>query len=356
MTKLSNFKPMAQNVTIHEDWIRNKDRFRDLWINVSRLIDDAKADVKNIDGSITGIEGSITSIEVDVASIETDLASVNIDISVIQDDINGINSAIASIETRVTSTEGDIASAELVISSNTSAITGNTTAIASLTTRVNTAEGDIASAEITITSLESDVGALESEIYLSATVVSGSLTRVTGIRIGTSDTESDIEFQSDTVRFVDGGGTPRIYYDLVAGKYIFDGTIYVENIEGDSIDSGYLTVGSAINIPNSTTEQLARVATNSSPLSRVLVIFPIKVDSVADTCTLQLTTLGGSVLESTTLPAGSLNTPLIVRDIGTSAVSYRLRITTNASGSCKVEPQKIFVQVCPKLNMSVLSP
>ena len=110
-------------------------------------------------------------------------------------------------------------------------------ALSTLGTHVQTIDDQMSDAQLILDSHTDEIGKLGSRIFLGTTTVDGNTERITGIYIqdGT-DLQSIIEFQSDTIQFSDHTGAVKFYWDSLKNQFVFDGTIYAQNIEGDVID------------------------------------------------------------------------------------------------------------------------
>lgn len=155
-------------------------------------------------------------------------------------DANGNASAISALRGEVDNpVTGLNASYTLAFSASQTA-SGNADAIAILDTRVQDNE-DFASAQLILNSgYDDELGQLRARASLT-TDVNG---RVTGVIIDDDGNTQKIEFQSDSVAFLDASSNPAIYFDLTAGSYIFDGRGLFNN--GMSVSYGNINVEAGV--------------------------------------------------------------------------------------------------------------
>ena len=119
----------------------------------------------------------------------------------------------------------------VAVQANTSAIQevstdveGNAEAINLLDTRVESTEGFASSQLILNSEYDQTLGTLSARAFLGTNVND----QITGVVIDDSGTEQTIEFISDSVKFLDGDGEVKIYYDFANTRYVFAGAIEAE--------------------------------------------------------------------------------------------------------------------------------
>jgi predicted phage tail protein len=228
-----------------------------LQLEVSSVQTGLSSTIDRVDQVEIDAEGNataISSLQLEVDSVQAGLGAALNRVDQVEIDVDGNATAISalqlevdSLETGLSATIGRVDSVEIDVSGNATALSvvqgqvndpaNNTSALYNFTQQAqSTADGAVNS----ITNLESRVE--DNEDFAAAQLILNSSynaefdtlgaraflgtdvnNRVTGVFIDDDGVNRRIEFVANSVAFVDGAGTLKVYYDLANSRYVFDG-------------------------------------------------------------------------------------------------------------------------------------
>ena len=232
----SSYVTVEQLVEVGSDDIRDELDQLETEFSTFDPSNDWKNTVQNL---LDGV--SQDAIEI-LARDESDRAVIR-QVNSISSDIEGTVTAVSLLEGQVNDPENNTSALYQTVQSAQTTADGNASSITTLLSGV-TGEGDEAQALLTLDSYFQD-GGLGARAFFGTDVND----RVTGIIVNDDGVNRQIEFQSDTVVFLDGNSDAMIYFDNVNGRYVFDGeiiaragvftgTVQAADIIGGTIDIG----------------------------------------------------------------------------------------------------------------------
>ena len=101
------------------------------------------------------------------------------------------------------------------------------------------------------------------------------------IQLDATPTVSQIKFKSDQVFFLDKNNIPQIYFDVAKNKYIFKGTIYADQMEGDVVDSISKTAAGQVWQSSTATRRVLTFNVSPQPFERVVKVDSLFIEGVA---------------------------------------------------------------------------
>ncbi|QDP59295.1 MAG: putative tip attachment protein J [Prokaryotic dsDNA virus sp.] len=246
---------------------------------INTRIDEVEVDISGNATAISGLQLEVNDLESDLTSIISRVDQVEIDSSdnataisglqgQVNDPVNNTSALYQFVQTAQTTADGNATSITAIENDVYDASTG----LSATNTIAQRAQIDANDNASTITDIYSGVTgesgeaaalarlqAYQSEGGLGARAFFGTdvNNRVTGIIVNDDGTNRQIEFQSDTVVFLDGNSQPMIYFDNTEGRYVFDGEIVAQagsftgTVTSATISASNITGGS-INIGNGT--------------------------------------------------------------------------------------------------------
>jgi len=204
-------------------------------------IDEVQADA---DGNATAISG----LQLDVGNLETGLNATINDLNQVEVTAGGNATAISILEGKVNDPDNNTSALYQIAQGAQTTADGNAESVTTILNGV-TGEAGEADALLKLQAYYTD-GGLGARAFLGTDIND----RVTGIIVNDSGSAQTIEFQSDSVTFLDASSQPMIYFDNVNGRYVFDGEIIAQDgtftgtinssqVNGSSINGGSLGIG-----------------------------------------------------------------------------------------------------------------
>jgi len=133
--------------------------------------------------------------------------------------------------------------------------------------------------QLAVSGNTSDISTLKASFSLTGTIENDGTIRIVGIKGSIDANTSFLDFIGDKVRFLRPDGTPAIFFDLASGKYIFDGTIYAKDIEGDVVDSSSGQIAQvSFPIGDTANKQVLSFNVDPQPFARSVIIMPLRVE------------------------------------------------------------------------------
>jgi len=199
--------------------------------------------IQQVETNVNGNASALNNLVARVGDNENDILAQAGLIQDVQSDADNNSSAIQSLQTTVTDPNTGLSATNTLAQNAFKTADGNTTAITQLDARVTDNE-DFASAQLQINAgYDSDLNELFARVFLGTNVDNV----VTGLVI--DGVTQQIEFQANSFAFLDGGGTPQVYWDTGNQRYVFNGEIVAEagtftgTVSGSSIIGGDINIG-----------------------------------------------------------------------------------------------------------------
>ena len=211
---------------------------------------------------------------------------------------------------------------------------GNVSAIAGVSTTASNAQGTATSALTLASTLDNSLDSYRASAQLKVDA-NGS---VSFIQLDATPTVSQVKFKADQIFFLNNDNVPVVYWDTNLGRYIFDGTIYAENIEGDVVegvnaDLNFIIFdGSGNPTPAHT---LLSFTVSSAAFNRICYISSIPIEW-GNLPGLNLTMdVNGSSTNVLSIPGaiaqGDIPSPFIANVPANTTVTITVRVTSNTN-------------------------
>lgn len=173
------------------------------------------------------------------ADVEDGLSATNDRIDSVEVDVDGNAQSISAVQGQVNDPENNSSALYGFVQQAQSTADGAVTSITAIESRVESNE-DFAAAQLLLNSeYEDEFGRLSAR----AALITDNNGRITGVIVDDDGNERVVEFIADSVRFVDGSGTLRVYYDLGVGRFVFDGDIVARSLSGQVVNANNLVAG-----------------------------------------------------------------------------------------------------------------
>lgn len=245
-------------------------------------------------------------------------------------------------------------------------VTADNTAssIAGLTTRVEGTEGVANSALTLSSSLDDSLDGYRASAQLSVDTNGNA----GFIQLDATPSVSQIKFQAGQIVFLNPQGQQVVYFNTSTQKYVFDGTIYAKDIEGDVTDGDFVVLSSDLVLTSSTPEKtLATINIDPQPFRRILRFdsFPVSVSASGgggSQITTEITGAVSSGYQGVTGVIENIGTALpvtaeIPANVGGNAYLRVRRVNTTSSISVRVENgTAVSMTIVSASNSSTLSP
>jgi len=174
-------------------------------------------------------------------SVELSSKATITELDEVYTDIEGNAIAISGVQAQVNDPANNTSALYSFVQTAQTTADGNAESITELESRVDSNE-DFASAQLELNAgYNSELDTLTARAFLGTDVNN----RVTGIIVNDDGTNRQIEFQSDSVVFLDGNSQQMIYFDNTEGRYVFDGNVEAQSFTGQVINGANI-VGGAI--------------------------------------------------------------------------------------------------------------
>lgn len=175
------------------------------------------------------------------ADIDGGLSATNDRIDSVEVDVDGNARSISAVQGQVNDPENNSSALYDFVQSAQSTADGAVSSITAIESRVENNE-DFAAAQLILNAeYEDEFGNLSAR----AALITDNNGRITGVIIDDDGNERVVEFVADSVRFVDGNGVLKVYYDLDDQRYVFDGEIIAQSgFFGGTLGANTVTVGS----------------------------------------------------------------------------------------------------------------
>lgn len=375
----------------------------DLETSTSQQFTQIQASVDNNSANITTVSTALATEETTRATQVAQLqATSNATISrldKVESDTNGNTSSISSIQsvlnnptTGLSATYGLAQSADNKATGNANSITVLTnkvededtglsaafslasqakvtadnaaSSIAGLTTRVENTEGVANSALTLSSSLDDSLDGYRASAQLSVDTNGNA----GFIQLDATPSVSQIKFQAGQISFLNPQGQQVVYFNTSTQKYVFDGTVYAKDIEGDVTDGDFVVLNSDLILTSSTPEKtLATINIDPQPFRRILRFdsFPVSVSASGgggSQITTEITGAVSSGYQGVTGVIENIGTALpvtaeIPANVGGNAYLRVRRVNTTSSISVRVESgTAVSMTIVSASNSSTLSP
>lgn len=194
---------------------------RDAGITADDALEVVNGVKAEIDDPTTGLEATFLFAQQIKVTTDNNADAIN----VLQNSVNDENTGLSATNTLAQSAK--------------TGTDNNTQALTALDSRVESNE-DFAAAQVQLnTTFDSDLN----QLFARAALVTDVNGRITGFIVEDDGVERKLEFVGDSARFVDGNGQLKIFYNLNAGRYVFDGDLVARSFTGQVITSANIKVG-----------------------------------------------------------------------------------------------------------------
>ena len=252
-------------------------------IQLTAAVDDLTATITRVDNvevTVGGNSTAISALEGTVNNPVSGMTATYNTASQAKTTADGAASSITALQNTVNNpTTGLSATALLAQEAKTDAA-GNTTAITSLQASIDALnDGQLTEAEVALTLgvHRGELDTLNAQFYLGADVNG----RITGVKGSVNDSIGTLDFIGDAVQFVRQSDLSVAFrWDATLDDFIFDGTIYAANIEGDVVDAYAADINPAVY--DGSGNQVARFTflqftVASQPFDRYVYVSPLPI-------------------------------------------------------------------------------
>lgn len=198
---------------------RRVQQFDQLTAEIDSVATATNIRINEVQSDVDGNASAISGLQISVGNLNTGLSSTISRVDQVEIDADGNASAISILQGQVNDPVNNTSALYLTVQDAQTTADGNASSITTILNGV-TGESNTAQALLRLGAYFTD-GGLGARAFLGTNVSN----QITGVIIDDDGVERVIEFVSDSVRFVDGSGTLKIYYDLTNNRYVFDGEI-----------------------------------------------------------------------------------------------------------------------------------
>lgn len=176
-----------------------------------------------VSADIAGNSFAITGLQLTAQNLQQQTTANLQQIQAVSATADGAAGAVSVLEGQVNDPQNNTSAMFQAVQQAQTTADGNADSITALLSGVT---GETGSAQALL-ALQSYLN--EGGLGARASLITDVNNRITGVIINDDGVERVIEFVSDSVRFVDGSGNLKVYFDNTANEYFFNGRIFANN-------------------------------------------------------------------------------------------------------------------------------